>query len=100
MPKCVKCGFQWVSTTTSDPQRAYYFAVIVDMLSEFTGDEFYDMHEILKKMFIEPLGYKSTSDMTTGDFSIFCKRVQDWARNKHELNIPDPKKPNEKTNKT
>ena len=72
MPKCPKCHFQWVSTTTSDPQRAYYFGVIVDMLSEFTGDEFYDMHKILKKMFIAFLWlFKALADNSTG-FWVGC----------------------------
>jgi len=97
MPKCVKCGFTWVSTTRSTLQNNYYFGVIVDMLSEQTGYEFYEMHDELKAMFIMPMGYKSTTDMTTGDFKIFCKRVQEWARDNHEMNIPDPERPNEKT---
>lgn len=90
MPKCPKCHFQWVSTTRSTLQNNYYFGVIVDMLSEETGYEFYEMHDELKARFIMPMGYKSTTDMTTGDFKIFCNRIKEWSIIKHNLTLPDP----------
>jgi hypothetical protein len=37
----------------SDKQRAYYWAVIIPILSEYTGYEGKDMHEINKKMFLK-----------------------------------------------
>jgi hypothetical protein len=66
------------------------------MLSEETGYEFYEMHDELKAMFIMPMGYKSTTNMTTGDFKIFCERVQRFAVKTYNLNIPSPDETNEK----
>ena len=95
MPKCPKCKFQWVSTSRSNGQNKYYFGVVVDMISEETGNEPEETHELLKMRFLKPMGKRNTTELTTQEFKIYIERIQIWAAQTLNIVIPDP---NEKTN--
>jgi hypothetical protein len=90
VPKCVKCGFTWVSTTRSNPQNKYYFGVIVDMISEETGNEPEETHELLKLKFLKSMGKKNTTQLTTVEFNTYIEKIQRWASIELSLIIPDP----------
>ena len=94
--KCPRCHFQWVSTTRSNPQNKYYFGVVVDMISEETGNEPEETHELLKLKFLKPMGKANTTQLSTQEFKIYLEKIQIWAIQTLNLNIPDP---NEETNK-
>ena len=96
MPKCPKCKFQWVSTTRSNPQNKYYFGVVVDMISEETGNEPEETHELLKLKFLKSMGKANTTQLDTKEFNIYIEKIQRWAAQELSCVIPDP---NEKTDK-
>jgi len=96
MPKCPKCHFQWVSTTRSNPQNKYYFGVVVDMISEETGNEPEETHELLKLKFLKPMGKANTTQLDTREFNLYIEKIQRWAAIELGCIIPDPV--NEKTN--
>ena len=84
----------------SDRQNAYYWGVVVKMLSEHTGYSPDQMHSILKQIFnsevamvggIECRIEKSTTKLSTYDFSEeYIRSIQQWAAEKFDLQIPDP----------
>ena len=90
MPKCVKCGFTWVSTTRSNPQNKYYFGVVVDMISEETGNEPEETHELLKLKFLKPMGKANTTQLDTKEFNLYIEKIQRWAAQDLGCIIPDP----------
>ena len=90
MPKCPKCNFQWISTSRSEKQNNYYFGVVVDMLSNETGNELEETHELLKLRFLKPMGKKSTTELTTVEFNAFIERIQRWSAQELGCVIPDP----------
>ena len=94
MPKCVKCGFSWVSTERSNPQLRYYFGVVLDMISEELGYELIETHELMLNMFLKPKGRSSTVGLTTQEFSQYTEQIRRWAIKERQINIPEP---NEKT---
>ena len=92
--KCPKCHFQWVSTTRSNPQNKYYFGVIVDMISQETGNEPEETHELLKLKFLKTMGKQNTTQLDTREFNLYIEKIQRWASITLNMVIPDP---NEKT---
>lgn len=90
MPRCPKCHFQYVLTTRSNPQNAYYFGVIVDMISQETGNELEETHELLKVRFLKPIGKKSTTQLTTVEFNTYIEKIQRWSAQELGCVIPDP----------
>lgn len=88
--KCPKCHFQWVSTTRSNPQNKYYFGVIVDMISQETGNEPEETHELLKLKFLKPMGKQNTTQLDTREFNLYIEKIQRWAAQELSMVIPDP----------
>ena len=84
----------------SKDQNAYYWAVIVKMISDETGYEKNEVHELLAAHFIgtkkikigglEKEVYKSTAKLTTTDFMGYIEEIQRWSAEKLNLYIPDP----------
>jgi len=86
-------------------QNAYYHGVIVAAVSETTGYEPDEAHEVLKH-FCNPKVVTvtnretgvaeevriggSTASLTVEDFAAFCSRCQRWAAETLSCYIPDP----------
>lgn len=91
--------------TRSEQQNRYYWGVVVKLISEETGFDTMEAHEVLKHKFnpkhseltnkttgeIELIEYGGTTTrMTTKDFMEYIEKIQRWASEFLSLNIPDP----------
>lgn len=87
--------------TRSGKQNKYYHAVIVPMISDYTGFELDEAHEVLKAKFlkydriIEATGeivscIKSTTDLDTWEFEQFTEQIRRFAAQDLDLIIPLP----------
>ncbi|MCR4307535.1 MAG: hypothetical protein NUV80_03170 [Candidatus Berkelbacteria bacterium] len=81
----------------SIPQNKFYWGIIVEMLSDFTGYNREEMHEALKQKFLgaEPDAHglvkiKSTTVLTTDEFVNYTNRVVMWAAQSLGVYIPPP----------
>ena len=76
-------------------QNAYYWGVVVKIISDHTGFTSNEVHQELAKMF---LGYEksgksftqSTTELDTLEFELYLDRSRKWAWNEMELTIPMP----------
>ena len=84
---------------TSNPQLAYYFGVVVKILSDYTGFGKESMDILLKQKFLSEIremeGHyylitKSKKDVSTAQFTEFVNDVKQWAFDEFQLIIPDP----------
>lgn len=86
--------------TTSNPQYAYYYGVVLKLLSDHTGFTRDEMDDILKDMFLYeyatlPSGQLirkkiSKTVVTTKEFAEFIEEVKRWASIELGVVIPDP----------
>lgn len=88
-------------------QNAYYFGVVVDLLSELTGFNQDEMHEILKHKFLRQTLWvpkkdgvkeksiiaRSTADLTTKEFEDYLSQIRQWASIDLGCYIPNPNEP-------
>ena len=79
--------------------NAYYWSVAVKLLSEHTGYDKDDMHEILKSMFLRTRyklngvwvdGTKSTTKLNSKEMIEFIDNVKRFASTELSVYIPDP----------
>lgn len=85
-------------------QNRYYWGVCVEAISDWTGYEREEVHEICKAMFLGteskvlPVGHvevpRSTRGLSTAEFSDYVDRVRRWAAG-HGVYIPGPDEPPE-----
>lgn len=99
--RCLSCH-QPFKKDRSNNQNRYYWGVVIKLLSEHTGFEPDEMHEVLKHIFLSypktletkkpELVYisKSTSGLSTKDFEDFMSRVRTWASLELAVWIPEP----------
>ena len=78
-------------------QNAYYFGVVVEILSDFTGYEREEMHEALKEKFlsseIDEHGLrkiKSTTKLKTTEMEDYLERIRRWAATELNCYVPLP----------
>ena len=76
-------------------QNAYYWGVVVKLISDYTGYEPDEMHEVLKAQFnageFGEIRYgKSTSKLSTLDFEAYLEQIKRWAVQELHVVIPDP----------
>lgn len=95
---------RWDKNRSND-QNSYYHGVVIKLLSEHTGYDEDDMHEILKSLFLsdrERLMWdkrkkvtrvKSTSTLTTVEFEQYLDKVRKWAAAELGVYIPLPNEP-------
>lgn len=86
----------------TNQQNRWYWGVVVPALSEWSGYERDEMHELLGRMFLAieralPNGAviasrRSTADLSTEEFSEYCERVRRFAA-ENGLYIPGPNEP-------
>lgn len=87
----------------SNSQNSYYWAVVVKLLSDHTGFNDSEMHEVLKYKFLTQkkiLSTKkgdedvsistSTTKLTTKQFEEFMTKVRQWASIDLDCYIPEP----------
>jgi len=86
----------------------YYWGVVVEAISDFTGYERDEVHELLKQLFLpKPLWLhdaegevvgklvisQSTTTLTVTEFYNYVERIRRWAATTLHINIPDPNEP-------
>jgi hypothetical protein len=85
-------------------QNAYYWGVIIDLLSEHCGFTTDEMHEILKHKFLrrsvwivkkhgieeQSIITKSTQELTTKEFEDYLSKVREWSSLELGVYIPLP----------
>ena len=106
MALCERCGWLIKKRATRSLQaNAYYWGVIVDLLSEHTGYTPDEMHEFLKAKFVpkklavqdgngvivdELVIGGSTAKMNVNQFYEYCAGIKEWAAMELDVFIPDP----------
>jgi hypothetical protein len=88
------------SPKRSNNLNSYYWGVVVKMISDATGYESDEVHDILAMKFLPPriveIGGEAhavrtrTSKLSTVDFQQFCEDCKRWAASELSLYIPDP----------
>ncbi|MDD5061962.1 MAG: hypothetical protein PHN44_06775 [Candidatus Marinimicrobia bacterium] len=77
-------------------ENSYYWGVVIEILSNFTGYESEEMHEALKFKFLrthegEALeSVKSTTKLNTAEFEDYLERIRRWAAQEYNCFIPLP----------
>jgi hypothetical protein len=79
----------------SDRQNAYYWGVVIKILSDELGYEPEEMHQALKQKFLgieaKPLPTtKSTASLTTLEFIEYTDQIIRWSSQELNIVIPDP----------
>ena len=108
MPSCAACGQPLKAQSISDLQRAYWWAVIVAHVAEYTGDDRHSTHEDLKrelwKLADLPRSQRwkskktgrwrsrrlSIRDLSTKQMTALIDVARKWAGEKLSLDIPAP----------
>ena len=72
----------------SHDQNAYYWGVVLKLISESSGHTPAEHHQIFKRTII---GGKNptTKNMTTAEFQDYLEQIRAWA-GEHNIIIPDP----------
>jgi hypothetical protein len=68
------------------PQNNYLHGVIIKMLSDYLGYEFYEMKGIIKWLF----GIKHTSELSTKESEELYEAIRRWALKEFDFTIPLP----------
>jgi dihydroorotate dehydrogenase len=97
---CPSCGYTDNKKTRSIQQNKAYFGLAVNMIANHLGYDKEDMHKALAEKFLGTVEIKfgketlivpkSTKNLTTVQFIEYTERVQRWAAEFLELNIPCP----------
>jgi hypothetical protein len=80
----------------STPQNAYYWGVIIKMISDHTGEEPDRIHGALASMFLKVYDWmgkeriKSTTELSTVEFEKYAESCRQWASIALEMYIPLP----------
>jgi len=78
----------------SIPQNNLYWGVYIPILSEHFGYEAEEMHEALKLKFLIKQGklptLESTAKLSTLRFGDYLDKIQRWAMQEYQINIPNP----------
>jgi len=85
----------------STRENAYYWGVIVKELSNWSGYDPDQMHEVLKMKFLREdkvikstgelvPGFKSTKDLSVPEFEAYCENIRIWAISELEVYLPLP----------
>lgn len=101
--RCDKCG-RALKKDRSIQQNRYYWSVIIDLISEHTGFNREEMHEVLKHKFLrytvwvpkkdgikeQSIIAKSTASLTTKQFEEFMSQIRQWASSDLGIFLPEP----------
>ena len=88
------------SKNRTDQQNRYYWGAIIATISAETGSDPDDIHEALKRKFLEPefkefagMRWKipgSTSWLDTAGMNAYIEQIRAWAAIEFGINIPEP----------
>lgn len=91
--------------TRSVRQNRYYWSVVIGMIADHTGMAENDVHEAMKQMFLsrvvmvpveggvrEVVVSDSSSIIKTHEFSEYVAKIQQWASEELNIDIPDPER--------
>ena len=91
------------SKQRTNPQNKYYWGVVLRLISEETGYDTEELHNIFKGMFLREAAeitkgdkrvvipyIKSTRDLDTKEFDEYIEKIKRWAAMELSLYIPDP----------
>tara|TARA_R100001443_G_scaffold18258_1_gene29152 strand:+ start:1100 stop:1342 length:243 start_codon:yes stop_codon:yes gene_type:complete len=70
----------------TEAQNKYYFKCIVIPLGKFLGYHKYEMHEELKRLFIED----TSKELNTVDFNDYCEQIRIWSYNEFNIVLEEP----------
>lgn len=81
----------------SNQQNAYYWGVVIKILSDAFGYTDQEMHESLKHMFLVekvfiPPKVRSTTSLGTYEFAEYINEICRWAARDYAIVIPPPDK--------
>lgn len=107
--RCPMCGHSKATKDRSNEQNRYYWGVVIDLISEHTGFNREEMHEVLKHKFLRQTVWvplrngikeqsiitKSTTKLTTLQFEEYLREIRQWAAEEMSISLPEP---NEKLN--
>ena len=84
------------------PQNAFYWGVVVDMISKETGQDKDSVHDGLRQMFLKVHDEKlptvrSTTKLTTVEFVRYIDECMLWTAEFLQIIIPPPNYPTERT---
>ena len=71
----------------SEQQNKYYFKCIVIPLGAYLGYHKFEMHAILKELFI----YDTSKELTKEEFTLYCNEIRGWAMSEFNFDIEEPK---------
>ena len=83
----------------SNEQNAYYWGMIVDILSKEFGYTPEEIHEILKFKFLSKnydfkgqymTGTESTATLSTSEMEDYHRKIREWASRDFNIYIPEP----------
>jgi len=92
----------------STQANAYYWGIVVAAISEHTGYEAHETHELLKQLFLPKPIYlrdgggdviakvvisQTTTTLTTKDFYEYVEKIRRFAATTLNVYIPDPNEP-------
>ena len=72
----------------TEQQNKYYFKCIVLPLGKYLGYHKFEMHEILKNMFIAD----TSKELTTDEFKDYCEQIRIWSMSEFNFTLEEPKK--------
>ena len=67
-------------------QNKYYFKCIVIPLGKHLGYHKYEMHEILKNMFIAD----TSKELNTSEFKDYCEQIRVWSMTEFNFVLEEP----------
>lgn len=80
----------------SNDQNAYYWGVVIQLISDNTGHTPDEVHEAMKMMFLKvpgtgglPETIRSSAKLSTKDFGEFVEKVKRWAASSIGVYCPD-----------
>lgn len=100
---CKECG-RPLKKGRSNEQNRYYWGVCIALLSEHTGFDREEMHEILKRRFLRHTVWvhhkdgiqeqvvisKTTTKLTTKQFEEFLTGIRQWSAQDLGVVLPEP----------
>lgn len=102
--KCPRCGYSASGKARSNPQNRYYWGCVIQTLSDETGYDLNEMHEIIKHKFLTEQrivkGTKgqiiqvsmsgSTTSLDTKQFEDLMSKIRIWASRELSIFIQEP----------
>lgn len=96
--KAAVVTFSRPTTVRSNNQNRLYWGVVVQTIATETGHTSEEIHSVLKQMFLprrfvtvgkhEHELHKTTTELTTEEFSLYLEQIRAWASTELNINLP------------